>query len=382
MNKTILSTGISKNSIYENANRERNYGIDLLRIFAMFMICIVHIIRHGGINTSVKIGSVNSAVVCLIDIVAMCSVNCYALISGYVGVESKYKPSSIIYLCLQAVFYCVIITAIFKITGKAEIGKKDILFTFFPIFSKQYWYLTAYFGLFLFKPILDFALNKFWKELTPIFFSILTIFSVYTILSDDIFCFKFGYCSFWLIVLYLVGGYLKKSNLFSKIKSKYIVLVTFAITLIGCITRFSVAYITDINTKDGMMIYYLNCYLKQTRNYLFPTYIVLSLCFLVLFSRIRFRKKPKVIPFFAATSFGVYLIHDNLLIRENVISNLFYKYAEYNPFMLIIAIFSTAAVIYLTCSIIDYLRIKIFNIIKVKRLISKIDVFFDKKISL
>ena len=71
----------------EQLTAKRNYGIDALRIVSMFMIVILHTLGHGGILSSVSIFSGK-----------YCAVNCYALISGYVGINSKYRYSKIISL--------------------------------------------------------------------------------------------------------------------------------------------------------------------------------------------------------------------------------------------------------------------------------------------
>lgn len=77
--------------------QERNYGIDFLRIISMFMIVILHILGNGGILASVQIGSSNYHLAWILEIASYCAVNCYALISGYVGIYSVHKYSNIFY---------------------------------------------------------------------------------------------------------------------------------------------------------------------------------------------------------------------------------------------------------------------------------------------
>ena len=86
--------------------KNRNYGIDLLRIITMFMIVNLHILYHGGILSSEKLyfGSTKFNIVWIIEIVSYVAVNCYALISGFVGVNSKNKYSNIILLWLRVAF--------------------------------------------------------------------------------------------------------------------------------------------------------------------------------------------------------------------------------------------------------------------------------------
>lgn len=81
--------------------KRRNYGIDLLRIVAMYMIVLDHCLLLGGVitkATQIGIGSINYDISWLLDTLCYCAVNCYALISGYVGVKSKFKLQNIIKL--------------------------------------------------------------------------------------------------------------------------------------------------------------------------------------------------------------------------------------------------------------------------------------------
>lgn len=94
-------------------SQSRDYGIDLLRIVSMFLVCMLHVLGAGGVleNTTT---SVNFQLAWFLETLAICAVNCYALISGYVGLNSKHKYSGIVNLWLQVVFYCVLITAVFS----------------------------------------------------------------------------------------------------------------------------------------------------------------------------------------------------------------------------------------------------------------------------
>ena len=68
--------------------REHHYGLDLLRIISMFMIVITHVLGKGGLRSSVAgVGESDSyfVVTWVIQVLVYGAVNCYALISGYVG---------------------------------------------------------------------------------------------------------------------------------------------------------------------------------------------------------------------------------------------------------------------------------------------------------
>ena len=76
--------------------KKRNWGIDALRIIAMLMIVTWHILWHGGILESAQVSSAQYYIAWYIAMLTFGAVNCYGLISGYVGVQSKFKVSNFI----------------------------------------------------------------------------------------------------------------------------------------------------------------------------------------------------------------------------------------------------------------------------------------------
>ncbi len=107
-----------------------NAGIDFLRIFAMFMIVVTHVLGKGGVRDSVA-GTVDVHFLqtWIIQASVYVAVNCYALISGYVGFRSNFKYSKVVNLWLQVAFYSIGITLFFLILGK-DIGSNDWLAAF------------------------------------------------------------------------------------------------------------------------------------------------------------------------------------------------------------------------------------------------------------
>ena len=85
--------------------KERNYGIDLLRIVAMFFICILHICGQAGAMLRVS-GYTGSYYACwFLETAAYCAVDIYGLISGFAGVDAKHRPSRLAELWLRVFWY-------------------------------------------------------------------------------------------------------------------------------------------------------------------------------------------------------------------------------------------------------------------------------------
>ena len=133
---------------------KRNYGIDLLRIVAMVFVIVLHLTGVGGICGSAALGSPQFYISQLLRIATFCTVNCYALISGYVGWSRSPRLSSLLSLWLKVIAFCVAITIFTQLRDPAAVDLTDLQKAFTPVSEAKYWYFNAYIGLFFFAPLL------------------------------------------------------------------------------------------------------------------------------------------------------------------------------------------------------------------------------------
>lgn len=138
---------------------ERNFGIDLLRILAMYMVVVLHVLGCGGILETCEQFSVNYYIAWFLETSAYCAVNVFAMISGYVMVSTRFNGFKMIPLWLTVFFYSLVITILFKFVPSLSIihtvTKAELIKAiFFPVVSRQYWYFTAYFGMYFFIPFI------------------------------------------------------------------------------------------------------------------------------------------------------------------------------------------------------------------------------------
>ena len=108
-------------------NPKRNYGIDFLRILSMLFVLLLHILKQGGILSALDKLSLGYNLAWFIEVCAYCAVNCYALISGFIGYGSKHKYSNIINLYIQTAFYALLATGVFYVISPDEIGEKAFI---------------------------------------------------------------------------------------------------------------------------------------------------------------------------------------------------------------------------------------------------------------
>lgn len=352
---------------------KRIYGIDLLRIISMLMIVLLHTLKWSGMLSITLQGTTNYKIAWLLEIGAYCAVNCYALITGYVSIESDFKPIRIIQLWLQVVFYTLAITLFFKLFTSEAVGLSSFVRAAFPILKNEYWFFTAYFATFFFTPFL----NKLVKNLTKseykklivliiFLFTILPTLSLldYTNPSIDLFSLSFGYSFIWLIALYLIGGYLKKFGLERKLKNHFYLLgYMFTVLFLW----FSKLFLEGLNTP------YL--FKGEFISYSSPLILLMSVFLVVYFSNLKINNifSQKLISLLSPAAFGVYIIHCQVYISEFITEKVLLIFSSLTPMEFLYKLFFVVLFIFSVCISIDLIRIRLFKLLKVSTFSSWIE---------
>ncbi len=88
---------------------------------------------------------------------------------------------------------------------------------------------------------------------------------------------------------------------------------------------------------------------------------------MAFFSKLQMRDKwHKLIAFFAPASFGVYLIHNEEQIAAYFFEGRFDYYLDFHPIVMILMVLCTALIIWFVCSIIDRVRIFLFDCLGIR----------------
>ena len=333
----------------------RNYGIDFLRMLSMFMVVILHTLGHGGILTRLVPGTPAYQTAWLLEIAAYCAVNCYALISGYVGYQSNFKLSRLTTLWLQIVFYTLGLTLFFALTHPEYLTTQSWLNACFPIMNTQYWYLTSYFGMSVFMPVLNLAIQQlertYLRFLLIIFF--LFFIAIPTFMQRDMFSINGGFSVIWLCMLYLVGGYIKKYQ------------ITLSKKLCFFIYGASVLLTWFCKMQDIPFLI----------DYASPTIFLAAVALLLIFANITINNTilKKIISLLAPAALSVYIIHVNPLIWNYYIIDFAVPLLKFNTPLLITGVLIASFAIYLACSLFDLLRIFIFTKLNLRKHLSPID---------
>jgi len=326
--------------------QERNSNLELLRIVSIIMIISHHYAVHGGWTITNEL-SLNRVIIQFLSLGGKLGVNCFVLITGYFMVNSIFSVKKLLKIMRQVFFYSVTIMILFKLFKISDIGISEIIESFFPIIFYKYWFATTYVLLYILTPYL----NKFINSLTCKEHKQLLI--VLTILLSAIPTFtntSLGTGNvMWFVFLYLIAGYLRKypHSFFDRKKFFFLMFA------IGYIFIFSSVIILDVL---GLIIDIFSTYATY---FIEMNELPLLFCSITLF--LYFRNidigSNKIINRISATTFGIYLIHDNDLMRNYLWNNIAQNNSYYYSHWLFLHAIITILLIFIVCMIIDYIRI-------------------------
>lgn len=349
----------------ETEKKERNTGVELLRIVSMLMVIILHILGQGGIlgEAAREPRHAEYAAAYLLETCAYMATNCYALISGYAGADGHFRYARMLETQARVWFYTILITAGFCIAMPGIFAASLVKNALFPAMTGQYWYYTAYFGLMLFMPALQcLTAHLTKKQFRSLIVSIILLFSVLPALFvSDIFLTSNGYSLWWLMALYLTGAYMKKYGIPFLKKTGYAVFLYFLCVLITWGIWEAEACGAGIP-------------LPNLLQYTSPAMLLAGMSLLSAFAGMRLPKRlQRAVSVCAPLSFSVYLIHAHPLVWTYLLEGRFASLAHEPAYVLVLYVIGTAAGIYMVCTVIDAVRAWLFRLCGVRKSCEKLE---------
>lgn len=347
--------------------QKRNLGIDALKIVSMLMIVSLHVLGQGGILANLPVFSMRYNMSWFIEMLSLCSVNCFALATGYVNVNKKYNFKSIIYLWLEVIFYSVTLIGIVWIFKPDRINAYYLPKMFLPTFSHSYWYFTAYAGLYLFIPLLNAIIKHVDRKIfSRSMFLIITLTSISSLFNSNFIWEQSGYSTIWLMLMYLTGGYVREHKLRSSMGKRNLFLF-FYLCLLNFLIKLGVEYFFPNAVYISRLTYTLTYYTS-------PFLIVASLNLFLFFEQYQPNERmAKKILLLESLTFGVYLIHVNPAIWEVVLKDSFIFNTNFVSVLYFFILGIGILGVYGICSFIDYFRMKLFNLLQLKRVAESAD---------
>lgn len=336
----------------------RNSAIELLRIIAMFIIIIHHFGVHGilhvldnGISKEIILNNMFAWQLHFTQIVAWGGTlgnAIFILITGYFMINKIVRTKKIILLVFNMLFYSWLILICVYIVMPELLTSAKIIKLILPILFGENWFVTCYIQFFCFVPYLNkflTALDK--KKYLAFLLSIFLFFSLLPAVKIITYFNSAGVVFFALI--YSIGGYLRlyfKDNINNKYHKTYCKICAF----------FLLVLVTSIIFFE-MIGVYLNedFFIRNAWHFVNTLSIPLAVAIFLAFATTKpfFNKYVNIV---ACTMLGVYLIHDNSLMRyviwDYIFPNLDYISSSWYVVFYIIKVVA----IFIVCSGIDLLR--------------------------
>lgn len=361
-------------------SKKRNYGIDLLRLVAMFMVCVLHVLGQGGILSAVQGDAVSFRTAWLLEIAAYGAVDCFALISGYVGVGARWRPRNILVMWGGVVFWAISAELAYNVIHPGTYAVADVVKCLFPVLCGSPWYFRSYAAMFPLIPLMNRTVKSQGEHACKVtLFALLICFSVIPLLADgDLAGLSSGYSAFWLALLYLAGACLRQSDVLSGAKMAQPIWVYVGCVLIGWVL-FMVGAAVGGGAENAPEIL-ARFYRWVTPNYISPLTVLGAVALLAAFARLQLPgAHVRAIKYAAPAAFGVYIIHSQPCVWAHLGGSTAWVAAlpvAAMPF----AVVGLASGIFVVCFVMEKVRLWLFSRLGISAGLARVGDWLERKI--
>ena len=344
--------------------RETNF--EVLRTASMFFIVVYHCLTHGlgdgyGFNTDSPITLSNVLFSDFMLVFSSIAVNLYVMISGYFLVDLNFKASRIVRTWAYACFYSFIITVLFMVLAVVPFNAISVGKSLFPISSDAYWFVTQYVGLLILSPFLAVLA----RQLTYRQYIVLLIGGAILCLSlipdfplGKRFYVAHGNSVWSFAYLFMIAGFIKHHL-------KRVPMGRLSMIVVSLIVLILVCEVIGGYKNGNIFLYWLNYN---------GLVLILSVAVFVLVRQLQIPQRGfwNILVKAAPYTFGVYLIHDHLHVRDwlwNSVSLSFYVDKWLYPIIVI----GICLVIFVVCAAVDAVRKRLFTVIGIEKFIARVD---------
>ncbi len=344
------------------AKKERNVGIELLRIVSMFMIVLLHCVNHTQLHAATSASTAHALSIYFPYGASQCAVNIYAMITGYVCVQSKYRPSRYVEIWLQV----FALNAAFGLADIVQNGLqiKTLVHCLFPVSSGTFWYFSSYTLLFLCMPYLNRLLLSISKQRYKKLLLMLAVVSTVAwlalfLFNQDMFATDAGYSPFWLMVLYCAGAYIKIFEAdFQTWKAGRCLCVFVFLSVVNGLSMPALKWLTTrllgYPTKERFLLSYLS-----------PTTILAAVSIVLCALKLRIKTGKRAIVWLGSLTFGIYIIHMQPFFREHIIGQYFANAASQSWYTVLVEFLGFALAVFAACAVLDWIRKLLFRLLRV-----------------
>lgn len=347
--------------------KERSSNYELMRIISMIMIVTGHLITHGNMLNNCTNMAIKRILEFIFDTLVI-HVNSFILLTGYFQSTNKFKQSKLWSLINSSLFYRAGIMLGLFLLFNVSFDKATIIRKLFILNLDEYWFIKLYIFIYILSPFLNILISKLkQKQYNYLLIIMFTLFSVLPYLTG---CKAFdnnGYTLYNFIFLYLIGAYIRKYPIkqwyiFNKIPDNLYKILLYLSFIFIIIINFSIEQTTNImRTYSPVYNEIFGGVYNMTRAYSNPFVIIQTVIYFSIFGTLNI--KSNFINKLSKLTMGVYLIHDNSMIRYNIYKVFKITPSIQNSYQVLLYLIIVTVIIYVVCSIVEYIRQLIFKIV-------------------
>lgn len=280
------------------AKNTRDSNIELMRLVCMFMIVVHHLIIHNIYDDGIILcgtggGDSNIITATVIDGVCYIGVNCFMLITGFYGVNFRWK--SVYKICLWLLFYSFyhLLSDKYLFQTASDLATSEIIKQSFHVFTgyaKGWWFMQSYIIFLFIAPLIRF------DGVTKIYHQKLILLVTVANVGLGYWCHNYGsgYTVAQFVFMYVIGQYIKKYITISK---------SLRYKALFCYIMFSIIYI-------GMNIIRHNVFMAHWEGvpYNNPILVCSAISFFLFMKSFSFYNRT--INYIAGSALAIYLLQD------------------------------------------------------------------------
>lgn len=286
--------------------RNRKSGFEILRIISIAMIVAFHCVFKSGFDFSKELSG-NKVMLDVIYHLGELGVNCFILLSGYFFDVTKFKWKKVCSIVGQVLFFTFVGQVVLTVL---HLGHFSIGAFVLPVLRDKYWFVTVYIFLYLLTPYLKKLIQALTqKEFLTLIGIQLFIWSVYPtiflgLIQDSTEAMPYYNRYIWLLLVYLIGAYIKLYGI------KFLSNMKQSVLFVGGCSAFLLLFIFVMEMKlvPGRL-------LKDPFFFWRPNalpLILLSVGVFQIFNHMEV-KANKIVNYIASCTLGVYALHDGAL---------------------------------------------------------------------
>ena len=339
---------------------ERQSNFEFMRIVSMFFIVLWHVMVHGKIFSG--LGDLSHFVESVLLGLVVVHVNSLIFVTGYFNSNKKEIPiKKLVKLVGVAWFYKAVIAFVFYTFHLGEFGKITLMEELLPLDLNNYWFINAYLFLYVFSPYLNKVTENmdeksFFRFLLMMIFSlsVLPFISSHRVISNN------GSNIIQFILIYYLGSYFRKYPLkdnyhFKNTRREHIQILLVLLFFFFAFVNISFHALGEkmCSIHHPLMEYFGRMILTNYVLYSNLFVIIQSCAYCLLFET--FSIRSKVINWIAGSTLGIYLIHDNHIMRGKLYEVLLPKSESFGVTTLLTLV-KVSVIIFVLCFLVESIR--------------------------